>query len=98
MRFEWDNDKNDENQHKHQLSFELASEVFSDPFHILNDDLEFEGEERYWAIGCLQNQVVVIVVHTYRVELEDGLEEIIRIISARKATPRERAFYEEETK
>ena len=49
-----------------------------------------EGEERWHAIGYVNR--VLLVMHTVR---EEGLDAIIRIISARKATPSERKFYEE---
>lgn len=98
MRFEWDEDKNAENQRKHHLSFELASEVFTDPFCIFNEDRVVDGEQRFWALGRLQNEVVIVVVHTWFDELsEEAITEVVRIISARKATPLERRFYEEET-
>jgi uncharacterized DUF497 family protein len=98
MRFEWDDDKNAENKRKHQLSFELASEVFADPFCILSEDQIVQGEQRFWALGSLQNEVVIVVVHTYFDELsEEFIDEVVRIISARKATSQERRFYEEET-
>jgi uncharacterized DUF497 family protein len=97
MRFDWDDDKNAENKRKHSLSFELAAEVFDDPFHVVTEDQVVDGERRFWALGRLQNLVVIVVVHTYfEIRGEEGLEEGVRIISARKATPRERGFYEEE--
>ncbi len=92
MRFEWDGKKSRSNRVKHGISFELAVEVFSDPFCLTISDTAAGGEERFWTIGRLENLVIVLVVHTMRDE--EG-EEIVRIISARKATPRERRFYEE---
>jgi uncharacterized DUF497 family protein len=80
---------------KHGISFELATEVFADPFCLTADDLTVEGEQRFWTIGQLKNLLVLVVVHTSRDE--DG-EEVTRIISARRATPRERRFYEETDK
>jgi len=92
MRFEWDNQKNRFNRKKHGISFELAQEVFADPFCLVIRDESPEDEERFWSIGRVGTLVILVVVHTIR--QEDG-EEIIRITSARKATPRERRSYEE---
>jgi uncharacterized protein len=69
-----------------------------DPFCIVIEDQVVEGEQRFWAFGRLQNLVVIVVVHThFELTVEGDLEEGARIISARKATPLERRFYEEET-
>jgi len=92
MRYEWDERKNRLNRKKHQLSFELAQEVFADPFCLTIQDLEFEFEQRFWTIGRLQNLSILVVVHV-TFDVDGG--EITRIISARNATPRERRFYEE---
>lgn len=92
MRFEWDENKSRLNRKKHGLSFEKAMQVFADPFCLTVHDRTAWGEERLWTIGRLGQLAVVVVVHTTRTQ--DG-EEITRIISARKATPRERRFYEE---
>ncbi len=95
MRFEWDKKKSLLNRQKHGVSFEIAVEIFGDPFCLTIPDRTEQGEERFWAIGRLENLVVLVVVHATR--NEQG-EEITRIISARKATPRERRFYEEADK
>jgi uncharacterized protein len=92
MVFEWDETKNRRNRKKHGISFELAQEVFFDPLCLTIADPSSSAEERYWAIGRLPNLVVLVVVHTVRFR---GGEELIRIISARRATRRERTFYEE---
>jgi len=92
MRFEWDEAKSLSNLKKHRISFELAAEVFSDPFCLTIPDQMVQGEPRFWTIGRIANLTVVLVVHTARDHDGDG---IIRIVSARKATPRERRFYEE---
>lgn len=91
MRFEWDDEKSRRNRRKHGISFSLAAEVFADPFCLTIEDSAVAGEQRFWTIGRLENLVIVVVVHSLRDELG---EEIIRIISARKATPTERSFYE----
>jgi uncharacterized DUF497 family protein len=93
MRFEWDDNKNRENRKKHGVSFEIAMEVFDDPFCLTNQDRIVEGEQRLWTLGRVEDLLkILVVVHTV---MEQGDEEVIRIISARKATPGERAFYEE---
>ena len=91
MRFEWDENKNRENRKKHGVSFEIAMEV-DDPFSLTSQDRIVEGEERLWTLGRVEDLNILVVVHTV---VDERDEEIIRIISARKATPRERAFYEE---
>ena len=92
MRFEWDENKNRENRKKHGVSFEIAMEVFDDPFSLTSRDRIVEGEERLWTLGRVEDLNILVVVHTV---VDERNEEVIRIISARKATPRERAFYEE---
>jgi uncharacterized DUF497 family protein len=93
VRFEWDEDKNRANQRKHQLSFETASLVFSDPLHRSLLDLVIEGEQRWQSMGMVDGVLLLLVAHTVRDEAEDT---VIRIVSARKATKLERRQYEEE--
>ncbi len=88
--FEWNNDKARRNFQKHKISFELAQLVFDDPFQINDFDKTIDGEDRYYTLGMVA-RVVVLVVHCYR-ENKSG-EEIIRLISARKAEKRERNRY-----
>ena len=90
VRFEWDESKNRANIAKHGVGFDEARRVFSDPHVIIREDRVVEGEERLHALGYVER--VLLVVHTVR---EDGLGAIIRIVSARKATPAERKLYEE---
>ena len=92
MRFEWDESKNLTNRRSHGVSFEIAQEVFADPFCITIRDRIVGGEERFWSIGRLENLNILVVVH---LTFESEGREITRIISARKATRRERKFYEE---
>jgi uncharacterized protein len=92
MRFTWDEEKNRRNLAKHGVSFERAALVFDDPniVSILDD---FESEERWLAMGLVNGVVVIVVVHTVEEQSNENEEEI-RIISARKATRRERERYE----
>ncbi len=92
-RFEWDETKNLSNKKKHGVSFEDASEVFNDPFHFSTLD-QFSGiEERSTTYGIVDGLVLLMVAHTYR---DDSGAEVIRLISARRATRRERQCYERE--
>ena len=94
MRYEWDENKNESNLEKHGLSFETASLVFDDPNALSIPDRIENGEERWQTIGMIENIVIVMVAHTIKLET-DTQEEIIRIISARKATRAERQEYEQ---
>lgn len=91
MEFEWDPEKADLNRAKHGVSFEVAKLVFDDPLHrsLVH---EVHSEERWTTMGVVGGLVLLVVVHT--VHERDG-EETIRIISARKATSRERNNYEQ---
>jgi len=93
MRIIWDQNKNLSNQLKHKLSFEVASLVFEDPFQINIMDRIENGEERWQTLGMVGNVVLLLVAHTFA-EQED--EELVRIISARKATRKERQKYEKD--
>jgi uncharacterized DUF497 family protein len=90
IRFEWVEEKNKINQKKHGIDFETARLVFDDPFCITFVERVSGGEERWHAIGFIEEIIVVVVVHTYR---QDDSDEVIRIISARRATRHERKLY-----
>jgi uncharacterized DUF497 family protein len=92
MRFEWDERKNRSNQRKHGVSFELAELVFDDPLALSKPERVEGGEERWHTLGLVAASVVLLVAHTVREEPHD---EVIRIISARKATRYERKQYEQ---
>ena len=92
MRFEWDQRKSRRNLSKHKVAFGTAQQVFADPAAVSILERIVAGEERWWTLGLVEG-VVVVVSHTYG---EDEGEEVIRIISARKATPGERRIYEQE--
>jgi len=92
MLFDWDPDKARANLKKHTILFEVASTVFSDPLHLSVPESS-SGEQRWVTIGHAANGLTLVVVHTYRFDRARG--EVIRIISARKATKNERKQYEE---
>ena len=93
MYWEWDENKNRANRRKHGFGFELACRVFDDPVAVSFPDPNVD-EERWRTVGMVRNTVVT-VVHT-EPELKYGVE-TGRIVSARKATRRERKNYEEES-
>ena len=94
VRFEWDEEKNRENQRKHDgLSFRAAALIFEDSNVVFRKDRVIEGQQRWHAIGIDRKLgTVLLVVHTHR-EDNANCEEIIRIISAREASQRERRIY-----
>jgi uncharacterized DUF497 family protein len=92
LRFEWDAAKAASNRQKHGVSFETATLVFSDP-HALTDQDRIEGNEYRWrTIGLVDGVVLLLVAHTDR---EEGGEDVVRIISARRADRAERRRYEQ---
>lgn len=92
QKFEWDPDKATSNLIKHGISFEIAARVFADVFALTLQDRIVDGERRWQTIGVIDGLLVVLVAHTI-IESDDE-SEIIRIISARKAAPKERKRYE----
>ena len=90
MRFGWDEKKNESNKTKHGIDFETAKLAFEDPLAISFVERVEDGEERWHMIGMIENIIVIVVVHTYKVE---GADEVIRIISSRRATNHERKLY-----
>jgi len=91
IRFEWDRAKAETNQRKHRVSFELAMRVFFDPLALSAQNRVENGEYRWQTIGLVED-VALVVAHTV---WEDGGTQVIRIISARRAEPRERRRYEQ---
>ena len=90
IKFEWDPPKASANLKKHNVSFEEAQTVFYDEFAVQFFDEEHSSdEERFLMLGMSSGAKLLIVCHCER---ENG--EVIRIISARKATKRESAFYQ----
>ncbi len=101
IRFEWDKAKNLSNRRKHGVSFEEASQVFCDPLYVSVQDRIEGGEVRWQTFGLVENLLLLTVAHTVREEREDGTDydksvDVIRIISARPATRKERRRYEDE--
>ena len=87
--FEWDSSKAKSNVEKHGVSFEEASTAFHDPLSLtIEDPLHSNDEERVILLGFSLKNRLLVVVHTERGDNN------IRIISARKATKRERDTYE----
>ncbi len=97
LRFEWDETKNLSNRRKHGVSFEDACQVLRDPLCVSVQDRIEGGEQRWQTLGMVEGFLLLTVAHTVREELEDGTwVEVIRIISARRATRKERRRYEDE--
>jgi uncharacterized protein len=92
MSFEWNSEKNRENLAKHGIDFDIAELVFADPFALTQRDVLHDDEERYITLGAIGVGAILFVVHT---TVERDGEEIIRLISARSATGREKQAYEE---
>ena len=89
MHFEWDEGKNRENIRKHGLDFNDAWEIFAGPLSPELDLRSDYGEDRWTVIGLLGNRVVVVTFTLVR-------DEVIRIISLRKALRHERKRFEKE--
>jgi uncharacterized DUF497 family protein len=88
IRFEWDPQKARGNLKKHGVSFEEASTVFFESPHVFLDPDHSDDEDRLVAFGYSHRHRVLMVVHCY---LEGA--DVIRIISARKATKKEKKNY-----
>jgi len=88
LTFEWDSRKARSNLAKHGVGFQEASTIFGDPLSLTIPDPEHSlSEERYITVGRAFSVKFLVVVHTER-------GDNIRIISARRASRRERKFYE----
>ncbi|HQU42013.1 MAG TPA: BrnT family toxin [Pirellulales bacterium] len=89
MEFEWHADKAASNEKKHGVTFEEAMTVFADPLAVIFDDEEHSDDEpREIIVGHSAQQRLLLISFTER-------GEAVRIISARRATKRERKDYEE---
>jgi uncharacterized DUF497 family protein len=89
VNFEWDPAKATRNRRKHRVSFQEAATIFGDPLAMTFSDPDHStSEQRFITVGASSANRTLIVAHT-------GRGENVRIISARKATQRERKHYEE---
>ena len=88
--FEWDEAKADSDLRKHGISFDDATEAFYDPFAIFEQDRIVDSEARWRVIGRVSR---IAVLHVAHVVDNEGQDELIRIISARRADRRERRRY-----
>jgi len=92
IKFEWDETKAVINVKKHKVSFELAVRAFADPFAMMKQDRFENGEQRWQTIGVVDGFLMLLVAHTVR---DEAGQEVVRIISARRAEPKERREYEQ---
>ncbi len=90
MQFTWDGAKKRANRENDGISFETGAMVFDDPYQVSTRDRVIKGELRWQTIGMVKGIQILLVAHTVS---ESDDEEVIRIISARKATPQERSIY-----
>jgi uncharacterized DUF497 family protein len=89
LAFEWDSRKASANRKKHGVSFEEASSAFSDEHALVIADPDHsDDEDRFVLLGLSSALRLVVVIHCFR-ESDD----VIRIISARKASRTERSHY-----
>ena len=88
LRFEWDERKNQSNVRRHGIAFEEAQTTFVDENGLLMGDPDHsESEDRFVILGLSLRLRLLVVCHSYR------RDDVIRIISARKANKGEAAFY-----
>ncbi len=89
IHFKWDKEKSIVNEQKHKISFQEASTVFSDELAIeFYDNKHSEWEDRFLLLGLSSKLNLLLVCHCYKES-----ENVIRIISARKATIKESKNY-----
>ncbi len=91
MKFEWDDEKATANLEKHGVSFDEAVEVFYDPNALEGYDAEHSTDERRFFIIGLSSRRLLYVVYAER------QENVVRIISARRAARKEQETYEQTT-
>jgi uncharacterized DUF497 family protein len=91
LTFEWNSRKASENQRKHGVTFDEAKSAFFDEnARVIPDPEHSEDEQRFVLLGLSTRLRLLVVIHCYR-ESDD----VIRIVSARKADPSERRQYAE---
>ncbi len=89
ISFVWDKSKATLNKRKHKISFDEAKTVFADQnARLIFDSEHSKGEDRFVLLGLSSSTRILTVIHCYHEE-----EEVIRIISARKATKNEQKQY-----
>ena len=89
MDFEWDDAKAESNERKHGVTFSEALTVFGDPLSVTGyDPRHADDEDRFLTMGVSVDGRLIVVSHTDR-------DDVVRIISAREATRRERKDYED---
>jgi uncharacterized protein len=88
MKITFDPNKAAINYRKHGIRFADAESVLFDPMALTREDMDAEGEQRFSSIGVDATGRLLVVVFSYRGEVE------IRLISARPATAKEREYYE----
>ena len=89
MEIVWDEKKNQENIKKHNISFEEARTVFYDPKgKLIHDPDHSDEEDRFIILGLSKSLNLLVVCHCYREK-----DEVIRIITARRATKNEESSY-----
>jgi hypothetical protein len=91
LTFQWDPDKDAASQRKHNVGFDEAATAFYDEAALLADDPDSsDDEQRFLLLGLSRRLRLLVVCHCYRES-----EQVIRVISARKANRRERRTYAE---
>ena len=91
--FEWDEAKAESNLWKHGVDFDDAMEAFYDPHLLIEQDGVVDGEPRWKATGMVGDATVLVVAH---IVAQHNFDEVIRIISARRANRTERRLYEQD--
>ena len=87
MRFEWDERKNESNIEKHDIDFNDATLIFSSPMRVISDTRYEYSEDRSIGFGLLDNRVVVVA-------FTEPEEDVVRVISIRRALTHEQKHYE----
>ncbi|MEK6542307.1 MAG: BrnT family toxin [Pseudomonadota bacterium] len=93
IRFEWDEAKNRSNLVKHGIGFAEAMDVFDDPLRLTKFDRIENGEVRWQTIGSIGMFRIILIAHMF---FDDDDNEVVRLISARSVTRKERREYENE--
>jgi len=87
MEIRWDPEKAEANFQKHKIRFSDAEFVLFDPMTLTIEDQIINQEQRFLSVGSDALGRILVIVYTYDANA-------IRLISARKATPKERKYYE----